>query len=432
MLSLVMVVMAINYLDRGNLAVAAPMMQQELGIDAAMMGLLFSSFAWTYSLMTPFAGWAVDKVGPRKLFTGGLLGWSAFTCLIGGVSSLPAIIGCRMAVGFFEAPTIPTNFRCVSAWFPNRERAFAVGLYTSMQYVALGFLTPVLTWIMITWGWREVFYVTGAIGIAFALVWYAFYRDPRDSKIVNKAELDYISEGGGITESGSSESQIPFSWGLVGRLFRERQLQGMFIGQFAVNTTLFFFLTWFPTYLVKGKGLTILQTGYYATLPFLVAIIGALLGGKWSDWMIRRGYSLGVARKTPIILGFLLAAAIFGANYTDNMVLVISFMSIAFFGQAMSSTGTGALMSDIAPKGAVGLAGGFVIFSATIGSATSPLIIGLILQYTGGFTWAMGYVAAISLIGMCAYLFVVGKVSRIVIDQDDPAIQGAAVASGTR
>lgn len=421
MLSLVMVVMAINYMDRGNLAVAAPVMQKELGIDAAMMGLLFSIFAWTYALMTPFAGAFVDRIGPRNMFSGALLGWSAFTCLIGTVSTLPAILACRMAVGVFEAPAIPTNFRCVSAWFPNKERAFAVGLYTSMQYVALGFLTPVLTWIVVTWGWREVFFVTGGIGIAFTLVWHAFYRDPRDSKVVNQQELDYISKGGGLTESGSADTQTPFSWALIARLFRERQLLGMFIGQFAIMTTMFFFLTWFPTYLIKEKNLSIIQTGYYATIPFLVAIAGALLGGKWSDWMIQRGNTLSFARKAPIIMGFFLTAAIFGANYTNDINMVIALMSVAFFGQALSSTVTGALMSDIAPKEAVGLAGGLLIFFAMLGSATSPLVVGFVVQYTGGFSGAMAYVAAISLIGMVAYLFVVGPVSRIVIADSLPA-----------
>lgn len=416
MLSLIMIVMAINYMDRGNLAIAAPVMQVELGIDAAMMGLLFSVFAWTYMLIVPFGGALVDKIGPRNMFSIGLLGWSGFTVLIGAVTSLNAILACRMAVGVFEAPTIPTNLRCVSAWFPNNERAFAIGLYTSMQYVALGLMTPLLTWILLNWGWRAVFYITGVIGIVFAIVWYVCYRDPKDSKTANQAELNYIREGGGITESGSTEAHVPFSWTLVTRLLSQRQLLGLYIGQFAVMTTLFFFLTWFPTYLIKEKGLSILQTGYYAMLPFLVAIAGALIGGRSSDWMVKRGFSLGFARKAPIILGFLLAASIFGANYTDNIVLVIALMSTAFFGQAMASTLTGALLSDVAPKGAVGLAGGVMVFFATLGSATSPLIVGFILQYTGGFAWAMSYVALISAFGMVAFMFIVGEVSRVVID----------------
>lgn len=413
MLALIMLVMCLNYLDRGNLAVSAPVMQKELGINAAEMGLLFSAFAWSYAFMIPFAGGLLDKIGPKTMFTIGIIGWSFFTWMMGVVQSLTAIVSCRLGVGAFEAPTIPTNVRCVTAWFPEKERALAVGMYTAMQYVALGFLTPVLTWMLVEWGWRSIFYLCGILGIAIGVLWYFFYDDPKDSKRVSEAELAYIERGGGLIHAGEQQNKQPFSWKIVRQLFCERQLVGMFIGHFSIMTTLFFFMTWFPSYLVAEKGLTLLKTGFYAMIPFLVAILGALLGGKWSDWLLLRGHSKSLARKAPIILGFLLATVILGANYTDNITWVIVFMAIAFFGQAMSSTVTGALLADIAPIEAIGLSGGLLNFIANIGSALSPIVIGFIVQYTGSFHWALGYVSAVAAIGLAAYLFVIGNVERI-------------------
>ena len=413
MLLLVMLVMFVNYMDRGNLAVAAPLMQRELNLDAAGLGVLFSAFAWTYVLSIPFAGALLDKVGPRRLFAIALIGWSVSTWTIGAVHSFAAILACRMAVGLFESPVIPTNMRCVSVWFPERERGQAIGWYTATQSLAVGVMTPILAWILVGWGWRPVFYVTGSIGLVVALLWYRLYRDPSESRLVSPEELNLIREGGGLADVGAAGAHRPFSWRDFKQLFRERQLVGMFIGQYAVMTTLYFFLTWFPTYLIKEKGLTILQTGFYATVPFVLAMVGAIVAGRWSDWMITRGTSRSIARKAPIIVGFVFATTLIGANYTSDIPLVISLLGLAFFGQSMASAVTGALFTDIAPKAAIGLAGGLLTFFANLGSALSPLIVGLIVKRSGGFGLAIGYISAVSAVGAVAYLIVVGPVRRI-------------------
>jgi MFS transporter, ACS family, D-galactonate transporter len=417
MLLLVMSIMFVNYMDRGNLAIAAPLMQKELNLNAAGLGVLFSAFAWTYLLCIPFAGAVLDKVGPRVTFTVAIIGWSASTLMIGVVGSFAAVLACRMSVGVFESPALPTNLRCVSAWFPERERGIAIGWYTATQSIAVGFMAPFLTRILVGWGWRPVFYVTGAAGLLAAVVWYRFYRDPTQSSLVSSQELTLIREGGGLVDAGAAGDYRPFSWRDFRRLFRERQLVGMFIGQYAVMTTLYFFLTWFPTYLTKEKGLTILQSGYYATLPFVLAVLGALFAGRWSDWMIARGISRSMARKAPIIIGFFLASTLIGANYTNDMRLVVLLLGLAFFGQAMASTVTGALFTDIAPNGAIGLAGGLLTCFANLGSALSPLVVGLIVERFGGFGLAIGYISVVSAVGAGAYLLVVGEVRRIVLPE---------------
>ena len=431
MLALVMLVTCLNYLDRANLSIAAPLIQKEYGLDPATLGLIFSAFGWSYMLALPFSGVILDKIGPRVLYSFAIVGWSIATVAVGLASTIAGLVGARVAVGLFEAPALPTNVHCVTAWHPDNERAFAVGAYTAMQYVAAGFLTPVLAWILVMFGWREVFYITGALGFLVAAIWFLYYREPQNSR-ASAEELAYISGGGGLSQAPEAAAEAAkasedkrFKWANIGALLSHRQVWGMFVGQFSVQTTLFFFITWFPTYLINGKGMTVLKGGVYSAIPFLVAVLGALLGGKLSGWMLQRGMSNTVARKAPVIAGFLLSAVIIGANYTNSINLVIVFMSVAFFGQAMASTVTGALLSDIAPRGMIGTLGGILYFVANAGGTLAPIVVGFIVKQTGGFNLALGYVSFIALLGVLAYLFVLGPVYRISIDPKAARAGGA-------
>jgi len=417
---LLMLVMGINYLDRSNISIAAPTIQKQFGLDAVMLGYLLSAFGWTYTVLLPFAGVVLDRVGARLLYAVAIVGWSLATFAVGLAGSFAGLLGCRVAVGVFESPALPTNVRCVTHWFPAQERALAVGLYTAMQYAGPAFLTPVLAWTLVTFGWKEVFYITGGGGLIAALIWYVLYRDPGQSK-ANAAELSYIQQSGGSdlakTQTGAA---LPF-WDAAKALLSHRQVWGMFIGQFSVQTTLFFFLTWFPAYLINGKHLTILKTGFYAPVPFIAAILGCLVAGKWSDIMVNHARWSSQARKAPIILGFVLSAAIMGANYTNSINIVLLFMSIAFFGQAVASTVTGALLSDIAPHGAVGTLGGLLYFVANVGGTSAPIVVGYIVGNTGGFNLALVYVSIVAMAGVLSYLFLMGPVYRIEMPPAKPA-----------
>jgi ACS family D-galactonate transporter-like MFS transporter len=415
---LVVMVTCLNYLDRANLAVAAPVIQKELGVNAAMMGIIFSSFAWSYAFFIPFAGAILDKLGPRLVYTIGLFGWSIITVLIGFTNSVATLIGCRVGVGLFEAPAFPTNVRCITAWHPDKERALAAGMYNAAQYIALGFLIPVLAWILVRLGWQAIFYFTGGISLIVTCIWYKYYRDPKDSRIVSKEELSHIMDGGGLGTNAGADGKVKFSWYNVRQLLSYRQVWGMFIGQFGVGSINFFFLTWFPTYLVKAKGLSIIQSGYYGCIPFLGAILGTIVGGRFSDRLIANGYSNSIARKLPIICGLSFSCVILMANYTNSIALVILFMSLAFFGQGIASTVTHALLSDLAPRRLVGLVGGMLFFVANVGAILSPLVVGFMVNAVGNFNLALVYVASTGFIGVLSYLFVMGKVYRIVIPED--------------
>ena len=194
-------------------------------------------------------------------------------------------------------------------------------------------------------------------------------------------------------------------------MFKYRKLWGVYIGQFAVTSCQWFFLTWFPTYLIEFRHLSFVKTGLYASVPFLAAFVGVLLSGFVSDRVLRRGYSLGVARKTPIICGLLLSSSIIGANYVEAPELVIAFMALAFFGNGLASIGW-SLISSVAPRRLIGLTGGTFNFISNLSGITTPLIIGYLAQ-GGNFAPGLTYIATVAVIGALAYILMIGKVERV-------------------
>ncbi|WP_145193242.1 MFS transporter [Pseudomonas sp. URMO17WK12:I11] len=410
---LLFITVVINYLDRSNLSIAAPALTSELGIDPIHVGLVFSAFGWTYAAMQIPGGWLVDRVPPRILYSAALVLWSLATVMLGFVSSFIALFVLRMAVGALEAPAYPINSRVVTTWFPERERATAIGFYTSGQFVGLAFLTPVLAWLQHAFGWHMVFVSTGAVGILWGVIWYAVYREPRDFKGANPAEIELIREGGGLVDMQREQSQAKarFSWLDLGIVLSKRKLWGIYLGQFCLNSTLWFFLTWFPTYLVKYRGMDFIKSGLLASLPFLAAFVGVLCSGVFSDWLIRRGASVGFARKLPIISGLLISTAIIGANFVESTPLVIAFLALAFFGNGLASI-TWSLVSTLAPARLLGLTGGVFNFIGNLSAIVTPIVIG-VLASGDSFAPAITYIAALALIGALSYILLVGKVERI-------------------
>lgn len=240
-----------------------------------------------------------------------------------------------------------------------------------------------------------MFFFTGAAGLMFAVVWWTLYRNP----------LTAISAG------GAPAGVAKFQWADLKKILFNRKLCGIYFGQYALTSTMWFFLTWFPTYLVKYRGLDFIQAGFLAALPFLAAFCGILTSGFLSDFLMRRGVSPTVARKAPIVTGLLLSTCIVGANYVDKPGLIILFMSIAFFGNGFGSI-TWILVSSLAPQRLMGLTGGAFNFFGNLSSITVPIIVGWLAR-GGRFEPALLFVGGLALAGALSYVLVVGRVERI-------------------
>lgn len=407
------ITVVINYLDRSNLSIAAPALKDEFGLDTVHEGLILSAFGWTYAAMQIPGGWLVDRVSPRVLYAAALILWSAATFFMGFAGSFVILFVLRLAVGALEAPAYPINNRVVTTWFPEKERATAIGFYTSGQFVGLAFLTPVLAWLQHHYGWHMVFVSTGLLGIVWGVLWYMIYREPRQFKGANAAEIELIQKGGGVVDLDQrvTEKKAPFNWNDLGLVMSQRKLWGVYLGQFCLTSTLWFFLTWFPTYLVKYRGMDFIKSGFLASVPFLAAFIGVLCSGVLSDFLIRRGATVGLARKLPIILGLLISTSMIGANFTDSTPWVIFFLAVAFFGNGLASI-TWSLVSALAPVRLLGLTGGVFNFVGNLSSICTPIVIGFLVS-KDSFAPAIVYVSSLALLGALSYILLVGKVERI-------------------
>ncbi|MEC5404124.1 MFS transporter [Paraburkholderia sp. MPAMCS5] len=416
---MVFIVTVFNYVDRATLSIAAPSMRHELGFDALTMGIAFSAFGWAYTAMQIPGGLILDRLGARLVLGLSLLAWSVLTFLQGYVhfftSAFVALFALRFLMGIAESPAFPCNSRLTVMWFPSAERGLATSIFQSAQYFALAVFTPVMTFTVSKWGWHYVFFSTGAVGVLLGLWWLKSVREPQRDHRVNAAELDYIAAGGGLPTMGDGPQR--FSWRQVSAIAANRMMIGIYIGQFCLTSITWFFLTWFPTYLIEAKHMSILKVGLVASLPAIAGCLGGLIGGLWSDWMIKRGFSLSAARKTPIICGLVLSSTIVVANYVQSTAVVILVMSIAFFAKGVGNLGW-CIVGDVSPKNAMGISGGMFNFCGNLASIATPLAIGWMIKRTGSFEVALTYVATLALIGAFSYLVIVGKLKRL--DPDEP------------
>jgi MFS transporter, ACS family, D-galactonate transporter len=412
MLALLLLATTINYVDRSNLSIVAPFLSKELGLDPVQMGLLFSAFAWSYAVANLPGGYVIDRFGSRMVYGIAQLGWSIATLLLGFVSGFGALFGLRFAVGLAEAPAFPVNNRVVSTWFPQRERGRATSTYASGQYIGSALLSPLLFWMATHYGWRSVFWWTGTAGIVSAVIWFALYREPRESRRANAAELDLIAAGGALTAMAPREH---VTWPQVSRLLHERQVWALGLGKFATMSSLYFLLTWFPTYLVRERGLTSLKAGAATSLPYIAATLGVLLGGMWSDWLLRRGADISAARKIPIVTGFLGASCIILVNYIEGSALALTILTLAYFAQGISGN-SWSIIAEVAPRNLMGMCGGIINFTGQLAGIVTPIVIGFILRETGSFEWVLAYVSIAGIVGALSYTVILGRVHRIVVD----------------
>jgi ACS family glucarate transporter-like MFS transporter len=422
-------VTTINYADRATLSIAGPALSKELGLDAVTMGYMFSAFGWSYVIGQLPGGWLLDRFGSKAVYFASIFAWSLFTLLQGGVGFLGASVGTatvalftlRFLVGLSEAPSFPANGRIVAAWFPTNERGTASAVFNSAQYFATVLFAPIMGWITQTYGWPYVFYFMGILGIAVSFLWLKVIYNPRDHPRIAPAELDYVVEGGALVDmelskaaaAGGHSAPTP-QWTSIKQLLGNRMLLGIYVGQYCITTITYFFLTWFPVYLVKQRGFSILNAGFVAALPAICGFLGGVLGGVISDRLLRSGRSLTFARKAPIVAGLLLSTSMIACNYVDSATLVVAIMAFAFFGKGLGSLGW-AVVSDTSPKEIAGLSGALFNTFGNVAAITTPIIIGYLVSGTGSFNATLVFIAANALTAVISYLFIVGEIRRVVL-----------------
>jgi ACS family glucarate transporter-like MFS transporter len=421
-LAILFAVTTINYADRATISIAGPEIKKALGLSPVEMGYIFSAFAWSYVVAQLPGGWLLDRFGSKLTYFFSIFLWSVFTLFTGtagffaGGAAVAMLFGLRMLVGAAEAPSFPGNSRITSAWFPTHERGLASAIFNSAQYFATVLFAPIMGALVHNYGWQSVFYVMGALGIGMSFIWLKTIYGPKQHPSVSAGELAYLQEGGALVDIDgarqSAQAKEVNTMACIKELLGNRMLLGVYIGQYCITTLTYFFLTWFPVYLVQERHMTILKAGFVASLPAIAGFLGGIVGGWISDRLSKAGYSLSVSRKVPIVMGMLLSMSMIFCNYIETDMLVVAVMSLAFFGKGVGALGW-AVVSDTSPKQAGGLSGAlFNTFGNTAG-ITTPIVIGYIVQGTGSFAGALVYVGANAAVAIACYLFIVGDIKRV-------------------
>jgi len=423
-LAILFFVTTINYADRATISIAGSDIKKALGLSPVEMGYIFSAFGWSYVVAQLPGGWLLDRFGSKVTYFCSIFFWSVFTLFQGtigfltGGAAVAALFLLRLLVGMAEAPSFPGNSRITSAWFPSHERGLASAIFNSAQYFATVLFAPIMGWLVHSYGWQSVFYVMGVLGVCTALLWLKTIYAPKEHPLINSAELQYLRDGGALVDLDGQKDErkdAPVNtWACIKELLGNRMLLGIYLGQYCITTLTYFFLTWFPVYLVQERGMTILKAGFVASLPAVAGFLGGIVGGWMSDRLTKRGYSLSVSRKLPIVVGMLMSMSMIACNYIQTDMLVVAVMSLAFFGKGVGALGW-AVVSDTSPKEAGGLSGGlFNTFGNTAG-ITTPIVIGYIVQGTGSFAGALVFVGANAALAIACYLFIVGRIERVTL-----------------
>jgi ACS family glucarate transporter-like MFS transporter len=379
-IAVLFIVSSINYASRATLGIAGKPLSGEFHLDSVQLGYLFSAFAWAYVIGQIPGGRLLDRFGSRPVYIWSITLWAVFTGLQAFVSYfafVPVMISLfvlRLALGFAECPSFPANARIVANWFPASERGTASAIFNASQYFSVVAFTPLMGWLAQEYGWRSVFLAMGGIGLIGVALFVAVVQSPARHKGISKREYAYIEDGGALVKLDGPAPAQPIRWSTLSQLLSSRMLWGMYIAQYCITALTFFYSTWFFIYLHDARHMSLAKAGIAAAVPAIAGFAGGVLGGIFSDWLLKRGTALSPARKIPIIGGLVISCAILACNYTDTQMMILIFMSVAFFGKGVAALGW-AVMSDVAPREAIGLAGSVFNLCGNLSGVFTPIVI---------------------------------------------------------
>jgi MFS family permease len=352
------------------------------------MGWLLSAFSLAYGLaQLPLVG-LLDRAGTRSTLGGGLVLWSVAQMMIGLVRGLPSFLALRMLLGIGEAPFYPAGVRSVREWFSHATRARATAIMSSSNPLGLAIAPPILTWIMLRFGWRTMFVVLGVAGLVVAAAWIGLYRTPPP-------------EPEETTLPASAPAPITSAWSA---LLRRRTVWGMMLGWGGINYTVWLYLAWLPGYLEAQRHLSIAHSGSLAAIPFLAGALGMYASGILSDTLARRGVPLVILHRRNIVSGMIVsAAATFFVARSATTPQAIAGLSFALFFIHFAGTSGWGYVQAVSPLGHVASLSALQNFAGFMIASAAPIVTGWLLDRTHSFTLALGVCSAVTLLGALSY-----------------------------
>lgn len=376
----------ITYIDRVNLATAAPFIQKDLSLSSSELGLIFSAFAVPYAFLQPVGGWLGDRYGSRAVLTLCGLIWAVATVLTGWAGGMTTLFVARMALGFGEGATFPTATKAMATWLPAGKRAFAQGITHSFARIGNAIAPPIVGYLIVAYDWRVAFYALGAISAVWVFWWVWYFRDdPHAHPRMTEAEL---AELPATTTKANRE---PTPWRRLIRLILPVTLV-----DFCYGWTLWVYLTWLPSFLANEYGLSVKKFAWFSAGILMAGVIGDTVGGLLSDGILARTGNLKIARRINLAVG-LLGSLLFllPCLFIRDLIVVSVLLSLAFFFLELTNSVLWAIPMDMAPRHA-GTAGGLMNLGFGVAGVLSPAVFGILIDLTG--SWQVPFATSVVLL----------------------------------
>jgi len=400
----------VNFFDRINLSVSRDALHDSFGLSLVAFGYLSSAFSWTYAAMQMPCGILLDRWGVRRVGRISALLWSLSSFAASLAPGLTWFFGARFLLGVSESPIFPANAKALGYWFTREERSLATSLSDAAAKFSSAIGVPLIGLLLFYFGWRWSFAATGFISLFYFVLFYRIYKNPTEDNGLSPEEFDFIRQGNAQPEDQAKAR----SGSSLGYLLTQPKVYGLALGWGAYNYTFFLLLTWLPSYLSVALRMDLLHSVFYTSVPWLFATFTDVLVGGWLvDALILRGYDANRVRQSAMVGGMACGMAIFGAARAHSSAAALVWISLALGGLAAASPVAWTVPSLISPRESVGTLAGAVNFSGQIGAISAPIVTGYIVAATHSFAAAFVTAAAVLLLGIAGYIFLLGRIEAI-------------------
>jgi MFS family permease len=401
----------VNYFDRVNLSVSQVALAKDFAISAVTFGWLASAYNWTYCLCQLPIGVILDKFGVRRVGLMSTFLWGVASFAAAVSPNVGSLFAARLLLGVGEAPTFPANAKAVGRWFPERERSFATGIFDGAAKFANALGVPLLGLLLLKMGWRWSFAATGVASLLYFLLFRGIYCEPHEDAKLTEAERVLIGHTDVAAAKLLQEEKPVSLW----RLMQQRKVIAMVLGFGSYNYVFYLFVTWLPGYLAMQLKMDLMHSFLYTGFPWLVATFGDLFVGGWlADWLMQRGWDANRVRKTILIGGMACGLGILGAARATGPVEAIFWLSLSIGGLSAAAPIGWSVPGLVAPRSSVGSMGGIMNFSNQVSGILAAVLTGYFVQSLHSFTLAFAVAGAYLCVGICAYVFLLGRIEPMV------------------
>ncbi|MEZ2723754.1 MFS transporter [Pseudomonas putida] len=405
--SLLLVIGIINYVDRSALSIANTSIQRDMGITPSQMGILLSAFSLAYAFSQLPLGMIIDRLGSKISLGAALLGWSVAQTASGLINSFSAFIGLRVVLGIGEAPMFPSAAKALAEWFEAEKRGTPTGIVLSSTCIGPCLAPPLLTLLMVTWGWRGMFIVTGVFGILVAACWFAFYKSKARylAELPAEAREQLLAAQAHKQAVPSARPSVQAQLAAWAELFRHKSTWCAVLGFMGVIYMLWLHLTWLPGYFEREHGLSLYQTAWVVSLAYVFGALGTIVAGRICDRLVKHGASVLGSRKRVVVTALFAAAAFtVPLSFGSGFLLSVALLCCALFSVNMASSTAWMIANTVVDSQRVASFGSIQNFGGYLAGSVAPIVTGFSIQQTGSFASAFLISAAVAAVAAMAYV----------------------------